>query len=45
MLSESRMIYGVKVWGLEGWWKRFDRIRGRFDVYKYEGCSHVQEIK
>jgi hypothetical protein len=30
MLCESRMMYGVEMWGLEGGWKQIDNIHSRF---------------
>jgi hypothetical protein len=30
MLSESRMMYGVEMWGLEGGWQEIDKILSRF---------------
>jgi hypothetical protein len=30
MLCESRMLYGVEIWGLEGGWKHIDRIHSKF---------------
>jgi hypothetical protein len=30
MLSESRTMYGIEMWGLEGGWKEIDNIHSRF---------------
>jgi hypothetical protein len=30
MLSESRTMYGIEMWGLEGGWKEIDKIHARF---------------
>jgi hypothetical protein len=30
MLCESRMMYGIEMWGLEGGWKQIDNIHSRF---------------
>jgi hypothetical protein len=30
MLSESRTMYGIEMWGLEGGWKEIDNIQSRF---------------
>jgi hypothetical protein len=29
-MCESRMIYGIEMWGLEGGWKQIDNIHSRF---------------
>jgi hypothetical protein len=30
MLSESRTMYGIEMWGLEAGWKEIDKIHARF---------------
>jgi hypothetical protein len=30
MLCESRIMYGVELWGLDKAWKEVDRLHGRF---------------
>jgi hypothetical protein len=30
MFSESRAMYGINIWGLDGGWKETNKIRSRF---------------